>query len=133
MGVMMYINNKKLLELICDYHKTNIVSEELHLLMFNLAKNVASKSNWKDYTWKEDMISDAYLKCILKLDKFDMERDNAFGYFTTLINNFYIDVVKKYKKSEKLVEKLKTDHINRLEMQYNVFYNRKNHNNFHNN
>ena len=130
---MVYIDNKKLLELIGDYHKTKFASEELHVLMYNLAKNIASKSNWKDYTWKEDMISDAYLKCILKLDKFDMDRDNAFGYFTTLINNFYIDVVKKYKKSEKLVDKLKSEYIQRLEMQYNVFYNRHNENNIHNN
>ena len=128
----MYIYNEELISLIKDYHKDGFISDRLHVLLFNLAKNIGSKSNWKDYSWKEDMISDAYLKCLLKIDKIDTENGNAFSYFTTIIFNFYIDVIKKYKKSKEILKKMKERHIQMMEMQHNVFYNRKNVVNFRN-
>ena len=128
----MFINNKELTELIKEYHDKGYIPERLHILLYNLSKNIGSKANWKNYTWIDDMISDAYLKCLIKIDKFDTEKGNAFSYFTTIIFHFFIDVVKKYKKSTEILEKMKEQHIQRMEMEHNVFYNRKNVINFRN-
>lgn len=116
----MYIKNNDLIEEIKIYKKTNIISDKLHILLYNLSKNIASRPNWRDYTWREDMISDAYLKCLLKLDNFD-EKRNAFSYFTTIIFNFFKDVIKNYKKHTKIIDHLTDKYISQLELQYNIF------------
>ena len=121
----MYIKNKDLISLIEEYKKTNIIPEKLHILLYNLSKNIASRPNWRDYTWKEDMISDAYLKCLLKLDKFDTKQGNAFSYFTTIIFHFFVDVVKHHKKHASVIERLTNEYITQLEMQFNVFFNKE--------
>jgi len=120
---MKYINNKTLLSEIIEYKKTNIISEKLHLLLYELAKNIAYKPNWINYTWIDDMISDAYLKCLIKLDKYDINKsNNPFSYFTSVIGNFYIDYIKKYKYHEKIIQKLENNFKKRMQMQYNIDY-----------
>ena len=58
-----YISKEKLKELLIDAYE-NGISDELHIEFYNFAKQIASKSNFHNYTWVEDMASDAYIKCI---------------------------------------------------------------------
>lgn len=119
----MFINNTELLEEISKFNETAIISEKLHILLYNLAKNISYKGNWIGYTWRSDMISDAYLKCLYSIGKFDGEKSqNPFSFFTTIIFHFYIDYIKRYKKYRKIIEKLENDFKKKLLVEHGINY-----------
>lgn len=102
-----YVSNKDLKAEITQFKKTGEISEDLHKMLYEMAKGIGRKPNFCNYTWIQDMMSDAYLKCLIVLDKFDNSRPNAFGYFSTVIHNFFLDVIGKEKRKLNTVIKLK--------------------------
>ena len=102
-----YVTNKELRENIFLYHETGVIPEKLHLMLYEMAKRIGSKPNFVNYTFKDDMISDSYLRCLKALDKYDTDRMNAFGYFTTVIHNFFSTTITKSKKQGEIKERLK--------------------------
>ncbi len=115
-----YINNKDLLKELINLKETNKASDELHFMFYEMCKGIASKPRFFMYTWKEDMIVDAYLRCIKYASKFDVNRDNPFSYFTTVIHNCYFkyrEVEMKYQNS-KWVEL--SNHLNTLEHEHGI-------------
>lgn len=94
-----YVDKQEMLHEILHYRQTGTISEQLHLTFYQMAQNISMKGNWRGYTWREDMVQDAYLKCVEKIDKFNPDKfDNPFAYFTTLIFNTYMDYIGKEKK-----------------------------------
>jgi hypothetical protein len=64
-------------------------------------------SRFNRYTpeWKEDMIGNAYVKCItiVSRGRYDMEKENPFSYFTTVIRNCFKDHG-LYERKQKLIK-----------------------------
>lgn len=119
----MFIKNSELLEEIKKFEGTEFISKKLHILLYNLAKNISNNTNWVGYTWKEDMISDAYLKCLYSINKFDINKsEKPFSFFTTIVFRFYIDYIKKFKKHKKVIEKLENDFKKKMLLTYNISY-----------
>lgn len=115
-----YINKEEMVSELKKLKETNIISEKLHLMFYELATRIANKPRFYSYTWKEDMIVNAYLRCIKYAKKFDVNRKNPFGYFTTLIYRYYWkhrEVELKYqdKKWSEL-----SNHIDNLEFQHKI-------------
>jgi len=112
-----YATNKEILEELKLYHDTDIISEKLHFIFYNMCLGISNKPNFVNYTFREDMSSDAYQKCLKVVAKFDMSRNNPFTYFSTVIHNVFYDALKKYKREqdikELLQERLYDDVINR--------------------
>ena len=88
-------------------------TEQLHLMFFELATNIAKRNNFRGYSYKEDMIMEAYIKCVKNYKKFDLSKPNAFSFFTTIIFNEMIDFIKnehkEYDTKQKLFEEWKED------------------------
>lgn len=59
------------------------VSEYIGECFFKIADNLSRKYNFANIPYREDMVLDATLQCIEKVDKFDPEKsNNPFSYFT---------------------------------------------------
>lgn len=102
-----YVSNKDLKCEITLFKKSGEISESLHKYLYEMAKRIGQKPNFCNYPMRDDMVSDAYLKCLIVLDKFDNSRPNAFGYFSTVIHNFFLDVIGKEKRKLSTIDKLK--------------------------
>jgi len=100
-----YVNNKDLLVELKKYKDTKHITEELGGMIFEIAKNFASKGSYSGYTWKEDMISEAVLTCLRYMHNFDAKKykyPNPFAYFTTIIYHSFLNYIKKQKKHSEI-------------------------------
>jgi DNA-directed RNA polymerase specialized sigma24 family protein len=104
-----YINNK-------DFHKALVerkvevdkalsvgaskpqISDYIGSCFLKLANNIAHKSNFSRYPYREEMISDGIIDCMKYIDTFDTARENPFAYFTSAISNAFIRRIVKEKK-----------------------------------
>jgi len=98
-----YVNNKDLLIELRKLVETGVHSERLHLMFYEMAKRIRFK--WPQNRYSDDMISTAYLKCLNVAEKFDLERTQAFSYFTTVIHNCYLDFMYDEKKQNMVKDK----------------------------
>lgn len=99
-----YVNNETLLRLLREYKSSTFIPNDLHTLFYEMATRICSKPRFRGYTYTEDMISDAYIRCIDNAHKFDTEKDNPFSYFTTVIfNSFYQFLIRETKETHKKI------------------------------
>lgn len=105
-----YVNNKDLLKEIKSCRDCGEISENLHMMFWEMSNRIISRPRFNRYTvdWKEDMISTAYIKCIDIYHKFDLERTNPFSYFTTVISNCFLDYAGYECKQKKIKDKMRT-------------------------
>jgi len=90
------------------------MSEYLGECFLKIAQHTATKSNFKSYTYKDDMISDGVENCLIYALNFDPSKSkNPFGYFTTVIHFAFIRRIMKEKKHTyikyKMMEKAHID------------------------
>ena len=95
-----YVDNDRFQELIAHFYKTDIFSDELAMILYNIANRVAFMPNFINYSYKDEMIGDGLLKEIqtIKNKKFDISRGKAFNYFTTIVWNAFIGKIKSEQK-----------------------------------
>ncbi len=105
-----YIDNKTFFEAI-KKHRENIKLAEVEgrpkpiipnyigscILM--IANRLATKPNFINYSYKDEMISDGVENCIMYIDNFDPEKsNNPFAYFTQIIYFAFLRRIQKEKK-----------------------------------
>ena len=118
-----YVTNKEMMEELRLYGETEIISEKLHLMFFKMASQIGTKPRFSGYTWIEDMISDAYLKCCSIVHKFDAEKyDNPFGYFTTVIIHFFWDALAGETKQKNIKDRLRDDQVSQIYHRYGITF-----------
>jgi len=107
-----YVTNKELLHEIKTFYDTGKLTDKLHLKFYEMAENIATLPKFSGYTWIEDWISDAYLKCIEVVikKKYDLKKKNPFSYFTSVIRNYFWDARAVEKKQKTIKERLRDDH-----------------------
>ena len=96
-----YVNPAEFKQQIRDYYKTEICIYELANSLKKIAYGLGNKSNFINYTYKEEMIGDALVKMYtaLKNKKFNVDSEyNPFSYFTTIAFHAFINRIKKEKK-----------------------------------
>jgi len=66
------------------------LSNELVLMFMALAKRYSFVGKFRDYTYREDMVSEATLHLCINCLKFNESRsDNPFSFYTTLVTNCF--------------------------------------------
>lgn len=94
-----YVRNKDLLPEVVRCRETGIVSNELGRMMLLIVENYAKKSNWANYTYKDDMKGHAMVHLSNAALKFDPARsNNPFAYYTQVIKHAFIQILKQEKK-----------------------------------
>ena len=108
-----YLNNKNLLEQIAlskeqwaeaqkadpDVSMASCMTAELVKMLQMLVDRYSQKSNWRGYTYIEDMKADAVLSLLNGALKFKPEvSQNPFGYLTQIVTHSFITTLEKEKK-----------------------------------
>ena len=105
-----YVDNKEFLAAITEYREKvqaaekagkdkPRVTEYLGECMVKIANHLAYKSNFVNYTFRDEMILDGIENCITYIDNFDPEKSkNPFAYFTQITYYAFIRRIQKEKK-----------------------------------
>jgi hypothetical protein len=122
-----YVDNKKFLQALIEYRQSvvdaaaegkepPIVSNYIGECFIKIATHLSYKSNFINYTLKDDMISDGIENCLTAVVKFDPSKgSNPFAYYTQIIYFAFIRRIQKEKKQQatkyKLIENMDIDSL----------------------
>ena len=105
-----YIDNKEFLRAITEYRGKVLAAKEaggekprvtnyLGECMVKISNHLAYKSNFVNYTFRDEMILDGIENCITYIDNFDPEKSkNPFAYFTQITYYAFLRRIQKEKK-----------------------------------
>jgi hypothetical protein len=122
-----YVDNKKFLQALIDYRKSvdeakengleqPIVPNYIGECFIKISTHLSYKSNFINYTFKDDMISDGIENCLTAVAKFDPSKSaNPFAYYTQVVYFAFIRRILKEKKQQvtkyKLIENMDFESI----------------------
>ena len=105
-----YITNSKMLPEVIKSKETGVISNELAKMFMMLTNKYARRPCFSNYTYKEDMISDALTSLCQNALKFDPVRsNNPFAYYTTCINHSFLQFLNTEKKHRRIRDQLLID------------------------
>ena len=105
-----YIDNKTFFEAIKKYRDSikqaevdgkpkPIIPNYIGKCILMIANRLATKPNFINYSYKDEMISDGIENCIMYIDNFDPDKsNNPFAYFTQIIYFAFLRRIHKEKK-----------------------------------
>jgi hypothetical protein len=105
-----YIDNKAFLQALIDYKKEVMdakaaneerpqVPDYIGDCFIKIANHLAYKSNFINYSFREDMILDAIENCLIYMDNFDPKKStNPFAYFTQITYYAFVRRIQKEKR-----------------------------------
>ena len=105
-----YIDNKEFLARISEYRELRIEAEEsgedrprvtnyIGECFVKIANHLAYKSNFVNYTFRDEMILDGIENCLTYMDNFNPEKSkNPFAYFTQITYYAFIRRIQKEKR-----------------------------------
>lgn len=82
------------------------LTEYIGKCLLDIAQHLSFKGNFVNYTYREEMVSDAVENCLKCVTNFDTDRfTNPFAYFTRVAFQAFVRRIQKEKKSryEKLI------------------------------
>lgn len=113
-----YVNNKEFLEAIVEYKRkvklakengdpkpriTNYIGE----CFLKIATHLSYKTNFINYIFIDDMISDGIENCVQYIDNFDSDKyQNPFAYFTQIIYYAFLRRISKEKRQLEIKNKI---------------------------
>ena len=113
-----YVDNKQLYAVMVEYKKAVNDSEQsgdmkpqipnyVGRCLLQIANRLATKPNFANYTFKDDMISDGIENCLQYMYNFNPDKSkNPFAYFTQIIYYAFIRRIQKEKKQIQIKSKL---------------------------
>jgi len=116
-----YVSNKLLYKTYCEWYAEIKIAQEEGIeepkipefiveSMIKIATKLSYRFNFINYTFKDDMISDALYDCVRFSKKFNIERgDNPFSYLTTICFNAFLRVIDKEKKQSYIKSRIVVD------------------------
>jgi hypothetical protein len=116
-----YVDNAKMLQEIKLFKEARMKSEEegtkapripeyLGECMLKIANNLSLKSNFINYSYREDMVLDGIENCIKCINSFDPDKgSNPFAYFTQVIYFAFLRRIEREKKESYVKSKLIND------------------------
>jgi len=113
-----YIDKELMQDEIVKFKETNIISEELHMMFFEMCNRIGNKPNFVNYTYKDDFIYEAYDRCLYAVDKYNIDKRNPYGYFTTVIYNRILWVLHKERQEKEKKDNLREILFNNIVDRY---------------
>ena len=131
-----YVDNKQFLEHMVAYRESVIAAEqngdpspqipdEIGTIFWKIASHLSYKSNFINYAFRDDMISDGIENCVQYINNFDPEKSkNPFSYFTQIIYYAFLRRIQKEKKqlyvryksleNDQLLESVSNDELSNM-------------------
>jgi DNA-directed RNA polymerase specialized sigma24 family protein len=104
-----YVDNEKLYQALIEYNKHKLVCANIKvpeyvgkcILLIN--QQLASRGNFSNYSYREEMVSDGIENCLAAVDNFDTEKySKPFAYFTQIAWFAFLRRIDKEKKQNYL-------------------------------
>lgn len=96
-----YVSPKDFTDELRKYYESDVITDELALMIKNIAYGLAHASNFINYTFKEDAIGDSLINMFnaLKQKKYNFNKgSNPFSYFNSISFNCWRSRIKKEKR-----------------------------------
>ena len=107
---LFYVEPKAFHSKIESYYKDDknvkALAEELGEMLNKIANGLSYRSNFINYTYRDEMVGDALVKMFaaLKFKKYKLDRGGcSFGYFTSIAWNAFVNRIKKEKKHHETI------------------------------
>lgn len=108
-----YVNNKEMTRVISEWiydvkrlKQKPVMPDYLGECFLKIVNNYGNKFNFRNYTYLEDMKSEALLTCIKYAHNFDPEKsNNAFAYFTQITKFCFLQIISKEKHQGDIKQK----------------------------
>lgn len=117
-----YVNNEEFLKKIKKYKKeykagaAHSVPDDIAVIIYNIATNLAKSPKFNGYTYKDEMICDGVLNCIEKIHNFSPRKSsNPFSYFTQIIYFAFLRRIKEETKHSYIKNQSYQDFIEKLQ------------------
>src|SRR5574343_313413 len=105
-----YITNGRMLPEVIKSKEQGVISNELANMMIMLTKRYANRPCFYGYTYKEDMIAEALANLCQNALKFNPEKSsNPFAYYTSCINNSFLQFLGTEKRHRRIRDQLLVD------------------------
>ena len=102
-----YVNPAVFKDQIREYYKTDDCIFDLANSLKKIAYGLGNKSNFINYTYRDDMISDGIENCLQYMNNFNPKKsNNPFAYFTQIIYYAFIRRIQKEKKQQDVKAKV---------------------------
>lgn len=118
-----YVDNKEFSEKVFEYTQQvkacresgepkPIVTDYIARCFIKIAEGLARSSNFSQYTYKDEMVSDAIESCLKAVGNFDPEKEtrtgkpNAFGYFTQIAYYAFVNRLNKERRQREIRERI---------------------------
>lgn len=108
-----YIDNERFHQLILEYHERKKqnpkerIPEEAGKMIIMMAKRLATRYVFNNYTFKEEFVNDAILRAVEIFDNYDpVKYDKPFAYFTLVMWRTFLQRIQKEKQERTKREKL---------------------------
>jgi len=116
-----YVNNEEFLKALVEYRQQVTeavaagkekpgISNYIGECILKIARHLSYKSNFINYSFKDEMISDGVENCLMYIDNFDPAKSsNPFSYFTQIVYFAFIRRIQKEGKQSTIKGKLILD------------------------
>jgi len=105
-----YISNSKMLPEVVKSRAKGAMTNELAKMLMTLTRKYAQRPCFSGYSYKEDMISDALANLCQNAIKFNPDKgSNPFSFYTTCINNSFLQFLNVEKKHRRIRDQLLID------------------------
>jgi|688.fasta_scaffold06393_9 hypothetical protein len=113
-----YVDNARLYQELVDYKKKREDAENsgrkkpklpdyIGESILKIASRLSYRPNFANYSYREEMVSDAVLNCITYIDNFDPDVSKSpFGYLTQICWFSFVRIINKEKKEKYIQFKL---------------------------
>ena len=105
-----YLTNSRLLPAVISAKEVGKLSDDLAKMLMMLTRKYAQRPCFSWYTYKEDMISEALANLCQNALKFNPEKSkNPFAFYTSCINNSFLQFLNVEKKHRRIRDQLLID------------------------
>lgn len=105
-----YLNNKDLLAEVIKSQEQDQMTDELAKMLQTLCARYASRAQFANYTYNEDMQAYAMLGLVKAWRAFNPEKsNNPFAFFTQCTKNFFIQMLNQEKKQRTIRDEMLLD------------------------
>lgn len=122
-GVIMYVFKTDFLNLLKEYKETKNrrVYDKIGTIFLAIARNLLNKHYFIQYTQdrKDEMISEATYYMCKYIDKFNLDQDNPFAYFTTTAWRAFLQYINERKKHDSMFKSL--EFIEDISFENNIY------------
>jgi hypothetical protein len=126
-----YVNNKELYQALVQYNELKKtvdnprIPEYIGKCILLITSKLSSRGNFVNYSYKDEMVSDAIENCLAAVDNFNVDKyDNPHAYFTQIAWFAFIRRIDKEKKQNYLKYKnyrlqIAQEELTNMNMSYN--------------